>query len=53
MRDPKFVDLTTRAGVTLDGPMTGAELAALAARLAQTPRAVVERVDHMLTSYQR
>jgi tripartite-type tricarboxylate transporter receptor subunit TctC len=53
VRDPKFVELTTRAGVTLDGPMTGAELAALAARLAQTPRVVVERVDHMLTGFSR
>ncbi len=53
VHDPKFVALTMRAGVTLDGPMTGDELAALAARLAQTPRSVVERVDHMLASFKR
>ena len=31
--------------------MTCIALAALAARLAQTPHAVVERVDHMLADF--
>lgn len=53
VRDPKFVDLATRANLTLDSPMTGAELAALAARLSQTPRAVIERVDRMLSNFNR
>ena len=37
-----------KGGLTIDGPMTGDELAALVIKASQTPAAVVERVNHML-----
>jgi tripartite-type tricarboxylate transporter receptor subunit TctC len=49
VRDPKFVALAARAGVALESPMTGDELATLVAKVSQTPGAVVQRVNRMLT----
>ncbi len=48
VRDPRFVALASKAGVTLDDPMTGEELAVLVAKVSQTPAAVVGRVNRML-----
>jgi tripartite-type tricarboxylate transporter receptor subunit TctC len=49
VRDPRFVALAAKTGVALDAPMTGDELAALVAKVSQTPATVVQRVNHMLT----
>jgi tripartite-type tricarboxylate transporter receptor subunit TctC len=49
IRDPKFIALATKTGVTLDGPMNGDELAALVAKVWQTPPEVVSRVNRLLT----
>jgi hypothetical protein len=49
VRDPKFAALAAKTGVTLDGPMTGEDLAALVAKVSQTPAGVVQRVNRMLT----
>ena len=49
VRDPKFIALATKTGVTLDGPMSGDELATLVATVWQTPPEVVSRVNRMLT----
>ena len=46
--DPKFSALAAKLGVTADGPMTGDELAALVTKVAQTPPAVIARVNRML-----
>jgi tripartite-type tricarboxylate transporter receptor subunit TctC len=48
VRDPKFLDLASKAAVTVDQPMTGEEVAALVASVAQTPAAVIARVNRML-----
>ena len=48
VRDPKFVALAAKANVALEGPMTGDEVAALVAKVAQTPPAVIQRVTRML-----
>jgi tripartite-type tricarboxylate transporter receptor subunit TctC len=48
VRDPKFVALATKAGLSLDDPMTGDELAALVASVAKTPPPVIQRVDRIL-----
>src|SRR5205823_9865811 len=42
VRDPKFVALAAKANVAVEGPMTGDEVAALVAKVAQTPAAVVQ-----------
>src|SRR5262245_31859363 len=49
VRDPKFVALAAKANVALEGPMTGDEVAALVAKVAQTPPEVIQRVTRMLT----
>jgi tripartite-type tricarboxylate transporter receptor subunit TctC len=49
VRDPKFLDLAHKAAVTLDQPMSGEEVTALVASVAQTPAAVIARVNRMLT----
>ena len=48
VRDPKFAALAAKANIALEGPMTGDEVAALVAKVAQTPPAVVQRVTRML-----
>ena len=48
VHDPRFTALATKGGVALDGPMTGDELAALVAKVAQTPPAVVQNISRML-----
>ena len=49
VRDPKFTALASKAGLALDGPMTGDELAALVGKVAQTPPAVVQSINRMLS----
>jgi hypothetical protein len=49
MRDPRFLALAAKANVTVEGPMTGDEVAALVTKVAQTPPEVVERITRMLT----
>jgi tripartite-type tricarboxylate transporter receptor subunit TctC len=49
VRDPKFAALAAKANVALEGPMTGDEVAALVAKVAQTPPEVIQRVTRMLT----
>jgi tripartite-type tricarboxylate transporter receptor subunit TctC len=49
MRDPRFLALAAKANVTVEGPMTGDEVAALVMKVAQTPPEVVERITRMLT----
>jgi len=51
IRDPRFVAMASRVGLTLDQPMTGDELASLAIRISQTPTSVIERVTRMLTNF--
>ncbi len=48
VHDPRFVELAARAGVTLEGPMTGEELAALVAKVSKTPPDVIARINRML-----
>ena len=50
VRDPRFVALAAKTGVALDDPMTGDELAALVAKVSQTPASRwSQRVNRMLT----
>lgn len=49
VRDPRFLALANKAGVTVESPMTGDELAALVVKVSQTPDSVVQRVNRMLT----
>ena len=53
IRDPKFLDLASKAGVSLDNPMTGEDLADLVVQLAQTPPSVVDRVNKMFDAYKK
>jgi tripartite-type tricarboxylate transporter receptor subunit TctC len=48
VRDPRLAALAARAGVTLEGPMTGEELAALVAKVSKTPPDVIARINRML-----
>jgi tripartite-type tricarboxylate transporter receptor subunit TctC len=48
VHDPRFVELVAKAGVTLEGPMTGEELAALVAKVSKTPPDVIARINRML-----
>ena len=52
LHDQAFVADATRLGLTLDGPMTGDELAALVTKLAATPPAVVNRVNGIFDAFQ-
>src|SRR5215813_2724510 len=49
VRDPRFAALASKASVALEGPMTGEEVAALVAKVAQTPPEVIQRVTRMLS----
>ncbi len=53
IRDAKFLDLAGKAGVSLDNPMTGEELADLVVQLAQTSPAVIDRVNKMFDAYKK
>ncbi len=48
VRDPKFAALAEKARVALESPMNGDELAALVAKVSQTPAPVVQSVNRML-----
>ena len=52
VRDPAFMADATRLGLTLDGPMTGDEVAALVVKLASTPSVVVNRVNAVFDAFQ-
>jgi tripartite-type tricarboxylate transporter receptor subunit TctC len=52
IRDPKFVEAATKAGLTLDGPMTGEQLADLVKKLAATPPEVIKRINAMFDAFQ-
>lgn len=45
IQDPGFIAAATKGQLALDGPMTGEELGALASKLADTPRSLLDRVD--------
>jgi tripartite-type tricarboxylate transporter receptor subunit TctC len=53
IHDPRFIAMANRAGITLDQPMTGDELASLAIKISQTPTSVIERVNRMLTDFRQ
>ena len=48
VRDPRFLALAAKARVTVEGPMSGEELAALVANVSKTPRDVIARINDML-----
>jgi tripartite-type tricarboxylate transporter receptor subunit TctC len=48
VHDPRFLELAARARVTVDGPMSGEELAALVAKVSKTPPDVIAHIDGML-----
>ena len=48
VRDPRFLALAAKASVTVEGPMTGEELAALVRKVAKTPPDVIARINGML-----
>ena len=48
VHDPRFLSLSAEANVTVEGPMTGDELSALVAKVAQTPPEVIARINRML-----
>src|ERR1051325_10818533 len=43
VHDPKLLALAAKAAVTVEGPMTGEELAALVAKVSMTPPEVIAR----------
>lgn len=51
VRDPKFLAGAQRAKLEVDQPMTGEEVAALVAKLSETPVPVVERLDGIFAKY--
>ena len=48
VHDPKLLALAAKAAVTVEGPMTGEELAALVAKVSMTPPEVIARINRML-----
>jgi hypothetical protein len=48
VRDPRFLALAAKASLTIEGPMTGEELAALVDKVSKTPPEVVARINRML-----
>jgi tripartite-type tricarboxylate transporter receptor subunit TctC len=48
MHDPRFLALAAKASVTVDGPMTGEELAALVVKVSKTSPDVVALINSML-----
>lgn len=48
VRDPRFLALAAKASVTVEGPMTGEDLAALVTKVSKTPPDVIARVNSML-----
>jgi tripartite-type tricarboxylate transporter receptor subunit TctC len=48
VHDPRFLALAAKASVTVEGPMTGEELAALVAKVSKTSPDVVARINGML-----
>jgi tripartite-type tricarboxylate transporter receptor subunit TctC len=52
MGDPKFIADAERARLSVEGPMTGDELATLVAKLSATPPSLVARVNQMFESFQ-
>jgi tripartite-type tricarboxylate transporter receptor subunit TctC len=48
VHDPRFLALAAQARVTVEGPMTGAELAALVTKVSKTPPDVIAHIDSML-----
>jgi tripartite-type tricarboxylate transporter receptor subunit TctC len=48
VHDSRFLALAAKASVTVEGPMTGEELAALVVKLSKTPPDVVARIRGML-----
>jgi hypothetical protein len=53
VRDPKFVAAIEKAKLAVDGPLSGQEVADLAARLAQTPTETVKRLEAILTKFKQ
>jgi tripartite-type tricarboxylate transporter receptor subunit TctC len=51
IKDPEFIADAKEARLSTYGPMTGAEVAAMTLKLAQTPAAVVERVAKMFKNF--
>ena len=51
MKDPAFLAAVQKARLAVDGPMSGEQLAAMVARLAATPRPVVQRIEQAFTNY--
>ncbi|HWG03525.1 MAG TPA: hypothetical protein VG271_00800 [Beijerinckiaceae bacterium] len=53
VKDPDFIEAAKQANLEINGPMNGADLAALALKLSQTPPAVVERISTIFKNFQR
>ena len=52
IRDPGFIEEAKEANLTIKGPMTGAELAAMTLELAQTPSSVAARISNIFRTFQ-
>jgi tripartite-type tricarboxylate transporter receptor subunit TctC len=52
IRDPDFIAEAKQENLAINGPMNGAELAALTLKLSQTPPAVVERIQTIFRNFQ-
>ena len=51
LKDPEFLAAAAKARLDVDGPMTGEELAAMVAKVAATPSAVVERIQKVFEEF--
>ncbi len=51
MKDREFVAETNKAGLGVDGPLSGEALAAIVAKVAATPRSAVARIEQAITAF--
>jgi tripartite-type tricarboxylate transporter receptor subunit TctC len=52
IKDPEFRAAADKAKLAIDGPLTGEELTAMVAKLAQTPPEVPKRIEKMFADFQ-
>ena len=52
VKDPAFLAVAGKAGLPVDSPMTGPELAAMTEKLSRTPPSVVKRIEAVFESFQ-
>ena len=53
LKDPAFIAGAAKAQLPVDGPMTGAELAAMVGKVSATPESVVKRIEALFEKFKQ